>query len=360
MDEETAENWLARMSEQADLQYEITQTTNILIPALLILAGIFLLGAVWAAFSRRVFASILLSILTAAAAGSAVLAEFWRINAISSGPGAPFMFGDPLIFQHLMWLMSQPVIYVLISKLVLLAIGFVWCVRTALARRHHLVAAGIVLAGLALLTSHIVAAHSVQPMFIEGRGAEISWQRWPVYISSMLALAVPVAALFRFRAQIPTNLIGFLFLLTGGAFLLTASISGWVFANAGIDDTLHDTYFVVVHVQYLLWLAMPFAVFALFYYGFRSLIGTAYNRWLARAHFLTWTLGTALLAFPPQFIGLQGMPRRYPDYSAGVEQVQIWPQIGSLLMIVSFGAFALVIGEGVYRRVHSVEKDDPA
>jgi cytochrome c oxidase subunit 1 len=52
-----------------------------------------------------------------------------------------------------------------------------------------------------------------------------------------------------------------------------------------------------------------------------------YNMKLAKAHFWLSTIFVNVLFFPQHFLGLAGMPRRIPDYSA---QFSEWNMISSL------------------------------
>jgi cytochrome c oxidase subunit 1 len=42
--------------------------------------------------------------------------------------------------------------------------------------------------------------------------------------------------------------------------------------------------------------------------------GKNYNEFLGQVHFWLFFVGVNVLFFPMHFLGLQGMPRRYPDY----------------------------------------------
>ena len=62
-------------------------------------------------------------------------------------------------------------------------------------------------------------------------------------------------------------------------------VTGVVLANGGIDNDMHDTYYVVAHFHYVLSLGAVFSLFAGWYYWFRKMCGKMYNELLGKLHF---------------------------------------------------------------------------
>lgn len=105
--------------------------------------------------------------------------------------------------------------------------------------------------------------------------------------------------------------LGFLILFTIGGF------TGVILANAPIDLSLHDTYYVIGHFHYVLSMGAVYALFTGMYYWIGKLTGYQYNETLGHIHFWIFTLAINILFFPMHFLGLAGLPRRIPDYPSG-------------------------------------------
>ncbi|TIL52895.1 MAG: cytochrome c oxidase subunit I, partial [Mesorhizobium sp.] len=86
--------------------------------------------------------------------------------------------------------------------------------------------------------------------------------------------------------------LGFIIMFTVGG------TTGIVLANAGADQVLHNTYYVVAHFHYVLSLGATYAIFAGFYYWFPRMTGRMFPEWVGRLHFWCFFIGTNVLFFP--------------------------------------------------------------
>ena len=100
---------------------------------------------------------------------------------------------------------------------------------------------------------------------------------------------------------------------------------------------------MVGHFHYVLSMGAVFALFAGWYYWTPKLFGLQYNELLGKIHFWTLFIGVNITFFPMHFLGLQGMPRRIPDYPDAFTGWNTVASFGSLISVAATGLFTYII-----------------
>jgi cytochrome c oxidase subunit 1 len=106
--------------------------------------------------------------------------------------------------------------------------------------------------------------------------------------------------------------IGFVFTFVIGG------LSGVIIAAVPLDLQLHDTYFIVAHLHYVLIGGSVFPLLGAITYWYPKFTGRMMSEALGKVAFWMIFLGFQLAFFPMHISGLMGMPRRVYTYPAGM------------------------------------------
>jgi cytochrome c oxidase subunit 1 len=114
-------------------------------------------------------------------------------------------------------------------------------------------------------------------------------------------------------------------------------MTGIMVASVPLDLQVHDTYFVVAHLHYVLLGGAVFPLFGAFFYWFPKFAGRMLSERLGRWQFWLFFIGFNVTFFPMHLLGLHGMPRRVWTYPHGLgwDSMNLMSTIGAWIIAVS-------------------------
>jgi cytochrome c oxidase subunit 1 len=238
----------------------------------------------------------------------------------------------PVLYQHLFWFYSHPVVYVM----ALPGFGMISEIVPVFSRKPLFGYKALVYSIVAIaFLGFLVWGHH---MFAVGFSTPV--QIW--FMIASMAIGVPTGVkIFNWIGTMWMGRIRFeppmLYATAFIGIFMIGGLSGIFLAAFPIDLYVTDSYFVVAHFHYVLGSVPIFAVLGGLHYWYPKFSGRMLDRALAIRAFWIIFVGFNMTFFPMHDLGLSGMPRRVATYTN-----HSWDTAN---LISTIGAF--VLGTGV-------------
>jgi cytochrome c oxidase subunit 1 len=247
--------------------------------------------------------------------------------------------GQALLWQHLFWFFGHPEVYILILP----AMGMVSDIVANGSRKpifgYHSMVFAIV--GIGFL-SWIVWGHH---MFMSGMNPTLG----STFMVTTMIIAVPSAIkVFNWLGtmwegnlhfHVPMlNAVGFV------AMFVIGGLSGVFMAATPVDMPIHDTYFIVAHIHYVLFGGSLFALFGAITYWYPKMFGRVMHEGWGKVHFWLTMLFFNLTFFPMHNLGMGGHMRRLYDPTV----YNFLDPMQGVNRFITLSAFALFAVQGLF------------
>ena len=299
---------------------------------------------VWGLFITAIMQAFALPVLTAALLmqlSDQVLQTGFFIpeQAAANNATAASGGGQVLLWQHLFWFYSHPAVYIMILPAMGMVSDMLACFsRKPLFGYRPMIYSITSIAGLGF----IVWGHH---MFISGMNRILAAS----FMVSTMLIALPsgikvfnwIGTMWGGRLHLTTPM---LFSIGFVSMFVIGGLSGIVMSAPPVDIVVHDTYYIVAHLHYVLFGSSILGVFGAIYFWFPKMFGRTMNESLGKLHFLLTFIFLNCTFFPMHFLGR--MPRRYAapfvnESLEGLQDINVFITYSAMLMGAAQLIFAI-------------------
>jgi cytochrome c oxidase subunit I len=258
--------------------------------------------------------------------------EFGNLHTAAGG-------GQPLLWQHLFWFYSHPAVYIMILP----AMGMVSDIIATFSRKPLFGYRPMIyaIAGIAGLGFIVWGHHMFQSGMDPRLGTGFMLATMMIALPSAVKVFNWLSTIWGGNVHYTTAMLNALAFV---AMFVIGGLSGIFMAATPVDVYFHDTYFIVAHIHYVLFMSSVFGIFAGIYFWFPKMFGRLLNEPLGKVHFaLTFVLANCTF-FPMHIIGIGGHPRRYFDST----MYSTWSHFRELNQFMTISAILLGFAQFIF------------
>lgn len=239
---------------------------------------------------------------------------------------------DPLLWEHLFWIFGHPEVYILILP----AFGIISEIIPTFSRKPIFGYSFMVFSGIAIgfmgfgVWAHHMFTSGIGPFSVAAFSVSTMFIAVPTGVKVLNWLATMWGGKIRFTTPM-------LYAVGAVSMFMLGGLSGVTHAVAPADTQQHDTYYVVAHFHYVIFGGALLGLLAGLYFWWPKVFGYRLGEKLGKVNFWFVIIGFNLTFGPMHILGLQGMSRRIPTYSAD-EGFTFWN------FIATIGAFTIAVG----------------
>ena len=301
--------------------------------------------SIWAMFITAILQAMALPVLTVALILQ-LLDKTMGTTFFLPGPGLAFGNwhtgpggGQPLLWQHLFWFYSHPAVYIMILP----AMGMVSDIISTFSRKPLFGYRPMVyaIAGIAGLGFIVWGHHMFQSGMDPRLGTGFMIATVMIAMPSAVKVFNWLGTIWQGNVQYTTPMLNALAFV---AMFVIGGLSGIFMAATPVDVYIHDTYFIVGHLHYVLFMSSVFGIFGAIYFWFPKMFGRMMNETWGKVHFALTFLFSNCTFYPMHIIGVGGHPRRYYD----VTIYDVFQHLQPLNVFMSISAILLGLSQFVF------------
>jgi cytochrome c oxidase subunit 1 len=213
--------------------------------------------------------------------------------------------GEPLLWQHLFWFFGHPEVYILILP----AMGIASDVLSVFSRKpifgYHAMAFSMI--AIAFLSWIVWGHHMFQSGMHPALGMSFMMTTMVIGVPSAIKTFNWLGTIWGGNIQFRTPM---LFALGFVSMFVIGGLSGIFMASTPVDIFIHDTYYIVAHIHYVVFGGSILAIFAGLYYWWPKMFGKMLNETLGKIHFWLTLIAFNVTFFPMHILGVGGHMRR--------------------------------------------------